>query len=99
MEDLCPRRDCPMSIHATTSHPLHTFFAQILDATADEDGDNRTILWIRGEFGAVPDLATVVKAVHPFDAIPVRLAQTLQSERTASVQNLSGKARTTLSVG
>ena len=32
--------------------PLHTFFAQVLDVAADEDGDTRTVLWVGGEFGA-----------------------------------------------
>lgn len=56
---------------------LHIFFARVLDMTADEDGDTRTILWIRGEFGAMPDSATVVEAIRPCAAVPAELTQTL----------------------
>lgn len=41
--------------------PLHTFFTQVLDTATDKDSDNRTILWIGGEFGAVSDSTGVVE--------------------------------------
>ncbi len=66
--------------------PLHTFFAQVLDVEADEDSDDRMILWIGADFGAVPDPATAVDAVRPFAVIPADLVQVLRIEWAASVQ-------------
>ncbi len=66
--------------------PLRTFFAHVIDTSADEADDGRTVLWIRTDAGAVPDPAMDVQAVAPYAVIPAELEQTLRGDWAASVQ-------------
>jgi len=63
--------------------PLRTFFAQVLDTTADEEDANYEVLWIGTRFREVPDPATVIAAVAPFASVPADLPGQLARDRRA----------------
>ncbi len=66
--------------------PLCTFFAHVIDTSADESDDARTVLWIGTDTGAVPDPITAIQAVEPYAAVPAGLEQMLRADWAASVQ-------------
>ena len=63
--------------------PLDTFFAQVIDTTADEESDAREVLWIGTGFCEAPDPATIIAAVAPFATVPAGLLAQLARDRMA----------------
>lgn len=62
---------------------LATFFAQVLDTTADEESGAYDVLWIGTDFHEVLNPASVVAAVAPFATVPDGLLDQLARDRRA----------------
>lgn len=75
------------SVAVGWDRPLRTFFAQVIDEAADEEGDERTVLWIGSTYKEVPVPELAVKAVASFAVIPPKLVQELRDEWGASVRH------------
>ena len=63
--------------------PLDTFFAQMIDTTADDESDAREVLWIGTDLCEAPDPAAVLAAVAPFAFVPPDLLDQLARDRRA----------------
>ena len=68
------------SVTVGWDRPLRTFFAQVIDETADEDSDGWTVLWIGCTYEEVPRPELAVKAVEGYAMISPELVQELRDE-------------------
>ena len=50
--------------------PLRTFFVQVLDLAADENSDDRTVLWIGAAPREVRSVGTAIRAASRYARVP-----------------------------
>lgn len=65
--------------------PLQTFFAQVLSAKLDEDGNAADLLWIGAGIDEVRSARVAIDAVRAWAIIPDGLNAQLETERLASL--------------
>ena len=65
--------------------PLQTFFAQVLSAELDEDGNSDVLLWIGAGLEEVGSARAAFDALRAWAIIPDGLSAQLETERLASL--------------
>lgn len=63
--------------------PLQSYFAQVLDTTANEESNAFEVLWIGTSLHEVLNPAAVIAAVAPFASVPADLFDQLARDRRA----------------